>query len=277
MVDYNKKILKYELKYRNLINMLQNNQHGGDNDSISFESSYNGTIYANRSRNSLPSTVIFSKSSGIQSGYNINNIQRIYYDYMYPIFLILQYVDPERILMVGLGGGYIPLFFREVCENCVFDIVEIDDMVVKAAKHIGFTENFNTNLYIDDGINFITNCKTKYDCVIIDLDSEKSLEIILSSMLLNSGKSLLNTPGYFIINSISFEDNFSDKLLNYFPNVAVYYTKQVVYICSNLQNDNKLITPITKENISNNLKKFKYIDGYIKKINSYTVEYRSKN
>jgi spermidine synthase len=41
---------------------------------------------------------------------------------------------PEKVLVIGLGGGSIPLMYAAACKGASIDAVEIDPVVVKAAK-----------------------------------------------------------------------------------------------------------------------------------------------
>lgn len=87
--------------------------------------------------------------------------------------------NPKRVLIIGGGDGGTA---REVMrhknvEHC--DMVEIDGLVVEAAKKflptmaVGMDENPRFHLHIDDGVKFVSESKAKgdgfkYDVIIVD-------------------------------------------------------------------------------------------------------------
>jgi spermidine synthase len=77
--------------------------------------------------------------------------------------------DPKRVLMVGLGGGTLPSFFRKHYPKLKIDVVDIDPDVIDAAKkYFGFREDENMKVYAKDGRKFIEECKEPYDIIFLD-------------------------------------------------------------------------------------------------------------
>lgn len=81
--------------------------------------------------------------------------------------------NPRSVLVVGGGdGGTV----RELCRYRnieKIDMVEIDEMVVKVSKDLlPFTSSAladpRVTLYFQDGVEYIKNCSTKYDLIIVD-------------------------------------------------------------------------------------------------------------
>lgn len=79
----------------------------------------------------------------------------------------------RRVLVVGGGdGGTV----RELCryeQIEKIDMVEIDELVVEVSKELlPFTSSALTDprvtLYFQDGVEYIKNCSTKYDLIIVD-------------------------------------------------------------------------------------------------------------
>src|SRR3977135_389153 len=77
--------------------------------------------------------------------------------------------EPRRILVVGLGGGSLPLFLRKHYPAAGIDVAEIDpDVVDVAKKYFGFREDERMHAYIGDGRQFIENVRQGYDIIFLD-------------------------------------------------------------------------------------------------------------
>jgi spermidine synthase len=78
--------------------------------------------------------------------------------------------EPRRILVVGLGGGSLPMFLRSHYPAAGIDVAEIDpDVVDVAKKYFGFREDERMHAYIGDGRQFIANARqADYDIIFLD-------------------------------------------------------------------------------------------------------------
>src|SRR6266702_7324157 len=74
--------------------------------------------------------------------------------------------EPRRILVIGLGGGSLPMFLRKHYPAAGIDVAEIDpDVVDVAKKYFGFREDERMHAYIGDGRQFIENVRQGYDII----------------------------------------------------------------------------------------------------------------
>jgi spermidine synthase len=77
--------------------------------------------------------------------------------------------DPRRFLVVGLGGGTLPMFLRKYYPNAVIDAVDIDPDVVDVAKRFfGFREDRHMIAHVSDGRRFVENARRPYDLIFLD-------------------------------------------------------------------------------------------------------------
>ena len=77
--------------------------------------------------------------------------------------------EPRRILVVGLGGGSLPMFLRKHYPAAAIDVAEIDPGVVDVAKQFfGFREDEFTRAHVGDGRQFIENVRQGYDIIFLD-------------------------------------------------------------------------------------------------------------
>jgi spermidine synthase len=77
--------------------------------------------------------------------------------------------DVRRIMIVGLGGGTMPMFLRHYYPYAAIDVVDIDPDVVSVAKQFfGFREDANLRAYVGDGRKFVEEVREPYDVVFLD-------------------------------------------------------------------------------------------------------------
>lgn len=77
--------------------------------------------------------------------------------------------EPRRILVVGLGGGSLPMFLRKHYPAAVIDVAEIDPDVVDVARQFfGFREDQLMRAHVGDGRQFIENARQGYDIIFLD-------------------------------------------------------------------------------------------------------------
>ena len=77
--------------------------------------------------------------------------------------------EPRHILVVGLGGGSLPMFLRKHYPAAAIDVAEIDPGVVDVAKQFfGFREDELTRAHVGDGRQFIESVRQGYDIIFLD-------------------------------------------------------------------------------------------------------------
>jgi spermidine synthase len=76
---------------------------------------------------------------------------------------------PRRILVVGVGGGSIPMFLRAVLPRAHIDAVDTDDgMLDVAQRYFGFRPDSALQAHVADGRRFIETPGPAYDVIILD-------------------------------------------------------------------------------------------------------------
>lgn len=77
--------------------------------------------------------------------------------------------EPQRMLVVGLGGGSLPRFLRKHYPDATIDAVDIDPEVVHVSReYFGFKEDARMRAHVDDGRGFIERTRTPYDIIFLD-------------------------------------------------------------------------------------------------------------
>ncbi|MEQ9449244.1 MAG: fused MFS/spermidine synthase, partial [Rhodospirillaceae bacterium] len=85
--------------------------------------------------------------------------------------------DPERILIIGLGGGTLPMALRDILPDTYIDAVEIDPAVVAVAgEYFGYEEDARLQTHTMDGRVFVKTALMEgkqYDLVMLDAFDEE--------------------------------------------------------------------------------------------------------
>jgi len=77
--------------------------------------------------------------------------------------------EPQRLLVVGLGGGTLPAFLRHHYPEAEIDAVDVNPVVAAAAtSHLGFREDARMRIHVTDGRRFIESVKRPYDVIFLD-------------------------------------------------------------------------------------------------------------
>jgi spermidine synthase len=119
------------------------------------------------------------------------------------IGLALSRKPPQRILVVGLGGGSLPVFLHRVYPEVQIDVVEIDPEVVRVAKkYFDVTEDARLRIHVADGRRFIEqSVAASYDIVILDAFGASELPTHLSTLeFLRSVRAVLRPDGVSVSN-----------------------------------------------------------------------------
>jgi len=123
--------------------------------------------------------------------------------------------NPQSILIVGLGGGTLPMSLEKFYPSSQIDTVEIDEAVVRVAKQwFSYKESNNQKTYIVDGRVFAKRQLRKqktYDLIILDaFNGDYIPEHLMTEEFLGEIKSLLSPEGLLIANTFS-----NNKLYHY--------------------------------------------------------------
>jgi spermidine synthase len=131
-------------------------------------SAYN-TIIVTQSASGLR-TLLFAKDGARQSIVKPGDPDHLELAYARAVLVGLALCEePRRILIVGLGGGTLPMFLRRHYPNATLDVVDIDPDIVYAAKQFfGFREDGHMQVHVADGRQFIENSRQPYDAIFLD-------------------------------------------------------------------------------------------------------------
>ena len=115
--------------------------------------------------------------------------------------------EPERVLIVGLGGGSLVKFILHHFPNCQIDVVEYRQDVLKVAyDYFQLPENDSrVNVHIGDGYLFVQKCfcegAAPYDMVLVDAYDHTGMSTSVGiQAFFDACASLLTPDGVMSIN-----------------------------------------------------------------------------
>lgn len=264
----------YKYKYNKyLIKNTIYSQNGGTNETLIIPSLlkkyYNSIIVTRPIVKTLPGILKFDTDANIiQSMYNIHNVDEIYLFYLYPLLTFLCYIDKlERALLIGLGGGHIPMLLKKNFPSIHIEIIELDGNMCKAAEHMGFRQDDLMKVHIGDGNEYCKNIDKiiKYDTLIIDLDDIEAFK----RFEFKNCHDLIHDDGILVINCCNSKEQKDDFLFDnlklHFKSIKIYNTNyNKIYLCK-INNYKKFSDIVTKDNLGL-LKGYPYVDEIIENI-----------
>lgn len=128
--------------------------------------------------------------------------------------------SPERILMIGLGGGTLPTALAELYPDTEIDVVEIDPAVVRVAgEFFGYVPSANTTVFTQDGRVFIKRAALRgdtYDLIMLDaFNGDYIPEHLMTREFLQETRSLLTPGGAVVANTFSISQLYHHESTTY--------------------------------------------------------------
>ncbi|XP_065792851.1 eEF1A lysine and N-terminal methyltransferase isoform X2 [Muntiacus reevesi] len=169
---------------------------------------------------------------------------------------------PLALLVVGLGGGSLPLFIHDHFPKSCIHAVEIDpSMLEVATQWFGFCQSDRMKVHIADGLDFITSlaeeeAQPHYDVIMFDVDSKDPTlgmscppPAFVAQLFLQKVKSILTPEGVFILNLVCRDLGLKDSVLAGLKAVfPLLYVRRIegevneILFCQ-LHSERKLATP----------------------------------
>lgn len=90
----------------------------------------------------------------------------------YTRYMFMSYAfrpNPQKVLIVGLGGGSMVHFLQRRDPKVKVDVVEIDPVVASIAdRYFGVRSGGNVDIHVTDGFEYLNSTESKYDVIYMD-------------------------------------------------------------------------------------------------------------
>jgi spermidine synthase len=160
-----------------------------------------------------------AKSS--QSCINKSHPQQLVFNYTKLLFSGLLLIDkPQRILIIGLGGGTMSNTLHQLFPDSQIDNVEIDPAVIKVARlYFDLFESDKVRALAQDGRIFVKRAllkKARYDWIILDaFNGDYIPEHLLTQEFLQETKQLLSERGILSANTFTTSNLYAHESATY--------------------------------------------------------------
>ncbi len=178
----------------------------------------------------------FDRQRGRQSVVKLGDPGHLELAYTRAAFTALAFMKkpPKDVLIVGLGGGTMPMFLRKHYPTANIDVVEIDPLVVKVAKEFfEFKEDAKMKVATMDGRRYLRGLvnkdgkyKKKYDFIFLDAYDAASVPFHLTTTeFLKIVRGALKPGGYVVGNIWSKDHNeyYDAMVATYWKNFPALY------------------------------------------------------
>ncbi len=141
---------------------------------------------------------------------------------------LLMMPEPDRILVVGLGGGTLPVALNELYPDARIDAVEIDPAVLTVAEtYFGFRENEQLNVILRDARVFTKRALAageRYDLIMLDaFNGDYIPEHLMTREYLEETRGLLNDGGVVAANTFAISRLYDHESTTYREVFGTFY------------------------------------------------------
>jgi len=136
--------------------------------------------------------------------------------------------DPRRILVIGLGGGSLPMALAKAVPEASVDVVEIDPAVARVAERFfGFRTGPSMRVEVADGRAFVQAAARRgdrYDIVMLDAFDEAYIPRHLSTVeFIREVRSILQPGGVLAANTFSSSGSYANESATYAEVFGAFY------------------------------------------------------
>ncbi|MCP4411492.1 MAG: spermidine synthase [Gammaproteobacteria bacterium] len=152
---------------------------------------------------------LHSKNPDNQSCFDTDRPDYLVFSYTKLVMAGLSTIPaPENVLIIGLGGGTLPMTIEELFPKTQIDTVELDEAVLQVAKKwFYYKESNRQKTHLLDGRVFVKRqlrLKRNYDLIILDaFNGDYIPEHLMTMEFFDEIKALLGINGLLIANTFS--------------------------------------------------------------------------
>jgi len=176
---------------------------------------------------------LYSGESATQSAINLQQPHKIILQNLeYAMGCLMFMPPPEKILLLGVGGGSLIHFFRHYCPKASITGVDIDDALLKT-MHDNFMLPRTDALLsyeIADAQTWVKHDKNKYDLIVVDLFNEDSMpQWIVEKEFMQDLKNISGAQGCITWNTLIATDQ---EFNSFYSNLRTIYQQRTLCLAA---------------------------------------------
>lgn len=195
-----------------------------------------------------------------QSCMRIEHPYQLAHQYTQLMVLSLAFVEPTRVLLLGLGGGSLLRTLHHVLPDCYFHVIELRETVVQIARDYFFLPNDErVKITVNDALQEIVNIKdNSIDLLFSDMyDAYQMIPEQTQKYFLLDCSRILSDRGWLIINLLHLPADspaFFQTLGEVFP---------TIFLCNSKENTVLLVSKSAPETICRKVQRIKVIEDIL--------------
>lgn len=209
-----------------------------------------------------------SRNPTRQSCFDIRDPERLVFSYSKLVLAGFTQIpqSPKRILIIGLGGGTLPMTLERMYPDAEIDTAEIDPAVIQVARDwFLYKESDKQKVYTIDGRVFVKRQllrKIKYDVVILDaFNGDYIPEHMMTEEYFKEIRGVLEPDGLLIANTFSTNKLYHHESVTYQKVFGEFY-----YAHSDRSGNRIIFGNLDKPNSFESDPKVKQIKEYLQSI-----------
>ena len=217
-----------------------------------------------------------SRNPTRQSCFDVRNPERLAFSYSKLVLAGFTQIkqSPKRILILGLGGGTLPMTLERIYPDATIDSVEIDPAVVQVAKDwFLYKESDKQKTHTIDGRVFVKRQvlrRAKYDVIILDaFNGDYIPEHMMTEEYFRELKGILAEDGLLISNTFSNNRLFDHESATYQKVFGEFY-----YVHSDRSGNRIIYANLNQPNAFESDPKMQDVKKYLREIG---VNFRTFN
>ncbi|MDZ4717182.1 MAG: fused MFS/spermidine synthase [Roseiflexaceae bacterium] len=123
--------------------------------------------------------------------------------------------EPQRVCMLGFGGGRLPLIFHHHLPHVIIESIDIDSVFVEIAERFfGVEIDERQRVVIGDGRAFLTQDGPRYDIIVMDAfgDNDNHLDHLGTVEFYTCCQQRLLQGGVLCVNMLRTDPHFGQKI-----------------------------------------------------------------
>lgn len=171
-----------------------------------------------------------------QSAMRLDNPLALVHEYTRAMLLALLFKEPERVTLLGLGGGSLLRVLHKYCANSAFEVVELRKSVIHVAlDYFSIPNDERITLHHRNGVDYIREAgKHSSDMVLADMYRAYSMEGFQNTIrFLEQCWHMLTKDGWLVINFHQlpeFDHPYMQRMCELFPEVLCCGTNSGNYV-----------------------------------------------